>query len=179
MQVVARVRLRDALSNEGEMQGERFRGREARDVGDELQRERDTRFKKFSNRWRKYTKRIAAIKSKDARRRHHALHIWSTKIARAASELEIIAPPKQALRSGRGDAARPGAQVETIAALNRHVLNMAPASAIQMLEYKCAEGDAPCAIVRRDDHEITVGGVLRAASVSVRKAKRALKKATP
>jgi putative transposase len=145
---------------------------------DALQRERDKRFKKFSNRWRKYTKRIAAIKAKDARRRHYQLHVWSTDIARRASELEIIAPPKQALQSGRGSEARPGAEVKAIALLNRHVLNMAPASAIQMLEYKLAETGAPCEMVRRDKHEITVGGVLRAASVAVRKVNRAMKKAS-
>ena len=163
--------LRDAPcgkpSNEGETQG----AVPAFSV-DALKSERDRRFKKFSYRWKQWTRRIAVRTARESRRRHHILHEWTSRVAASSREVEILAPPKRALQSGKGDAARPGAQVETIAKLNRHVLAMAPASAIQMLEYKLAEAGAACAVARREDHQIGVGRDLRAAAVTARKAAR-------
>jgi len=61
-------------------------------------------------------------------------------VASTANVLTIIAPPiKDNTKTGRGNEKFHGAEVETIAALNRSVLSMAPAMAIQMLEYKMQE----------------------------------------
>ena len=137
--------------------------------------ERDRRFKRFSCRWRRENARIARMKAREARQRREALHRWTTKIARLARAVEIITPPKRALRTGRGNKAFPGAEVATIAALNRHVTAQAPASAVQMLEYKLAEAGAVCVTTAREDHKIGVGKDLRAAAISHRRAKRAVK----
>ena len=144
---------------------------------DAIQSERDRRYKRGSIRWRREKKRIARIKAKQARRTKEALHKWTTAIVREAAELAIIAlPVKDMTKTGRGNEKFHGAEVKTVAALNRHVLSMAPASAVQMLEYKAAEAGIACAVERRQDHQIRIGGDLREAAVTVKRAKRVLKR---
>lgn len=143
---------------------------------DEIQSSRDRRFVRFSYRWRQEKRLIAHIKACEARRRREALHLWTTVIVRRASELSVIAPPvKENTKTGRGNAQSPGAEVETIAKLNRHVLGMAPAAAIAMLEYKSAEAGVAVVVERRDDHQIRIGRELRSVAIEGRKTRRKLR----
>ena len=144
---------------------------------DAIQSERDRRFKFRSFRWRRETARISKLKAREARQRREALHRWTTDIIRQAREIEITAPPiKENTRSGRGNADKHGAEVKTIAMLNRSVLEKAPAAAIAMLEYKAAQFGIPCAVIRKADHQLRVGGELRATAIEGRKARRNIKK---
>jgi len=142
-----------------------------------IQSARDTKFVKFSCRWRREVRRIARLKAREARRRREALHKWTTAVASTANVLTIIAPPiKDNTKTGRGNEKFHGAEVETIAALNRSVLSMAPAMAIQMLEYKMQEVGAACAVIKPEDHQIRIGRELRAAAIETRRARRKVKK---
>jgi putative transposase len=143
-----------------------------------LQSQRDSRFRKFSYRWRKETARIAKLKASMARQRHYALHVWSTRLVASAADLTVIAPPiKDNTRTGRGSKAAHGAQVETIAAFNKSILEKAPAKAVAMLTYKAAEAGIRCDVVKAEDHQIAIGRDLRAAAVAAKRARRALKRA--
>lgn len=143
---------------------------------DAIQSQTDRRFKKFSIRWTRGRARAARISAKNARRRRDALHRWTSAIIRSASDLTVIAPAiKDAIRSGRGDARFHGAQVETIAALNRRVMEQAPAAAIAMLFYKAEEAGVRCDIFRDASHEITIGRDLRATAIAGRKAAKKLR----
>lgn len=146
-------------------------------AADSLQAARDRRYKRGSIRWRREKARIARIKARKARLTREALHRWTTAIVARARELTIIAPPiKKLTKTGRGSEQFPGAEVATVALLNRHVLAMAPASAVQMLEYKAVEAGIPCNVERREDHQIRIGGDLRAAAVANKRAKRVTKR---
>ncbi len=135
------------------------------------------RRKKGSYRWRKSKQHVAKLKARIARMRKEALHKWSTEIVRNASDLTIVAPKiKENTRSGRGTAENHGAQVGTIAELNKRVLGFAPSSAIQMLEYKASAAGIRCDVVRKEDHEISVGQDLKAAAVATRRTRRIIKK---
>ena len=143
----------------------------------DLQSKSDRRFKKFSFRWKAAKRQIAHIQARAARKRNYDLHLWSTKIVRMARDIDVTSPPiKENTKSGRGDAARHGAEVETIAAINKRVLGMAPASAIAMLEYKSREAGIRCDVTRPKDHEIRVGNELKAVAIESRKARRIIKK---
>lgn len=143
---------------------------------DTIKSQTDRRFKKFSIRWARGRARAARISAKDARRRRDALHRWTSAIIRSASDLTIIAPAiKDAIRSGRGNARFHGAQVETIAALNRRIMEQAPAAAIAMLSYKAEEAGVRCCIIRDASHEITIGRDLRAAAIAGRNAAKKLR----
>ena len=145
---------------------------------DKIQSTRDRRFKMFSNRWRKEKRRIAKLKAREARQRREDLHRWTTDLVRQAAEMTVIAPAiKESTKSARGTEKHPGAAVEPVAALNRHVLGQAPALAIQMLEYKSAEAGIPFARITPDEHALTIGRELPAATKAARKASRILRKA--
>lgn len=147
-------------------------------LADEIQSARDRRFKMFSNRWRKEKRRIAKLKAREARQRREDLHRWTTDLVRQAAEMTVIAPAiKESTKSARGTEKHPGAAVEPVAALNRHVLGQAPALAIQMLEYKSAEAGIPFARITPDEHALTIGRELPAATKAARKASRILRKA--
>jgi transposase len=142
----------------------------------EIQSQGD-RHKRGSYRWRKSKQRIARIKARIARIRKEALHRWSTEIVSNASDITISAPPlKENIRSGRGNVDKPGAQVETIAELNKRILGQAAGAAIAMLEYKAAAAGIRCDVVRLENHEISVGKDLKAAAVAQRKTKRIIKR---
>lgn len=143
---------------------------------DAIQSQTDRRFKRLSIRWTRGRDRAARISAKDARRRRDALHRWTSAIIRSASDLTVIAPAiKDSIRSGRGNAQFHGAQVKTIAALNRRVMEQAPAAAIAMLAYKAEEAGVRCDIVRDASHEITIGRDLRATAIAGRKAAKKLR----
>lgn len=144
---------------------------------DAVQSARDKRYKRGSIRWLREKRRVARIKAKQARRTREALHKWTTAVVAQASELTVIAPPvKDMTKSGRGNEKFHGAEVKTIAAVNRHVLAMAPASAVQMLEYKAREAGVAQTTERRADHQLSVGGDLRAAAIATRRARRVTKR---
>jgi transposase len=146
------------------------------DRADAIKSERDSRYVKGSRRWRQEAKRAAKLQSKAARIRREALHRWSTDIVSGACDLIIHRPAvKEQTASPRGDEKEWGAQVEVVSKLNRHILNQAPAMAIQMLEYKAAEAGIRCDVIQDEAPNIVVGAKLVAAGKSVRKAKRAIK----
>lgn len=145
---------------------------------DEVQSARDRRFRKFSNRWRKETKRIAIAKMREARRRKDALHRWTTAMTGRAAEMTVIAPAvKQNTKSAKGDAAAWGAAVETVAQINRNTLNQAPSMAVQMLKYKAEEAGASFAEVEKTETELAVGRDLPAVRKQERRTRRKLKEA--
>lgn len=135
------------------------------------------RRKKGSYRWRKAKQHVAKLKAHIARMRKEALHKWSTEIIRNSSDLTVLAPKiKENTKTGRGNAENHGAQVGTIAELNKRILGFAPSSAIQMLEYKASAAGIRCDVVRKEDHEISVGQDLKAAAVATRRTRRIIKK---
>lgn len=144
-------------------------------AGDAIQSNADRRYKKFSLRWKRERAKAARLSGKQARQRRDALHRWTTQIVRAAADLTVHAPAiAENIKSGRGNAVAHGAQVATIAALNRHVTGQAPAAAIAMLEYKAAEAGIRCDVIRVANPEIGVGRDLRAAAIAGRKSSRKL-----
>lgn len=147
------------------------------DRTDDIQSERDRRYKRGSKRWLREKRRIAKMRAATARRQREALHRWSTSIVRIASSIEAIAPEiKPATQTARGDERNHGAAVETIAALNRHILSQAPAAALQMLEYKAAEAGIPFARVTPSEHKVAIGRDLPAAAKAARRAQRITRK---
>lgn len=150
----------------------------AQNTADALQSARDRRFKKFSYRWRRETKRIARRKAKEARIRREALHRWTTLVVRSASEITVIAPPvKESTKSGRGDKYEWGGAVKAVAALNRHTLSQAPALAIQMLEYKAREAGIGFNLVTDEKTDLAAGRLLTESVKANRKLKRSTKDA--
>jgi transposase len=158
--------------------GKTFRLEAASELdADEIQSDRDRRFKKFSCRWRREKRRIARLKAQEARCRKEALHKLTTEIIRRASELTVVCPNiREATKSARGDEKYHGAAVKTVALLNRHILSQAPAAAIAMLEYKAAEAGIQFALVTPAEHAVDVGRDLQTATKAARKASRHLKK---
>ena len=121
---------------------------------------------------------LARALARDARRRREGLHLWTTGLARRFADLTIISPAlKDATRSGHGDARQWGAATDIKAKLNRHVLDMAPGMAIQMLEYKIAQRGGRTDVIRREDTKVTVGNEIVAATKANRAAKRTARKA--
>jgi len=144
---------------------------------DEVASARDTRFKKFSWRWRRETRRVATLKARAARRRKHALHGWTTDLVSSARDITVVMPAvKDSTASPRGNEREWGVAVEPVSALNRHVLNQAPALAYQLLAYKAEEAGIRCDSVHDEAPSIAIGEKLVAAGKSLRKAKRALKR---
>lgn len=119
---------------------------------------------------------ISKLSAYLARRRKDFLHVWTARIVARASDLTIIAPPsiKEATRSAHGDKKNWGAAVEIVSALNRHILNYAPAAAIQMLKYKAAEAGIRCDVLSDDTANIShAGEKLVASGKAIRKLQRA------
>lgn len=180
-------------ANAGDVQGRRFEkpasgscgdpanavdipGKHGSRTADAVQSAGDRRFRKFSVRWKREKRRVARIKAKEARRRREYLHRWTTAIIQRACDLTVVAPIISQIRTGRGDNRAPGAEVATIASLNRVVREQAPASAVAMLEYKAAHAGVRCDVIRAADHQTTIGGDLRAAAISNRRARRTAKR---
>ena len=145
-------------------------------LSDAVQSAGDRRFRKFSVRWKREKRRVSRIKAKEARRRREYLHRWTTAIIQRACDLTVVAPIVSHMRTGRGDKRAPGAEVATIASLNRVVREQAPASAVAMLEYKAAHAGVRCDVIRAADHQTMIGGDLRAAAISNRRARRTAKR---
>lgn len=112
------------------------------------------------------------------RRRADALHVWTARLVRDASDIKVVAPPvRSSTKTARGDEREWGANVETVAQVNKTALSYAPAMVIAMLKYKAAEAEIPCEVVEDSSPVIAVGGDLNTAGKKLRKAKRELKKA--
>ena len=143
---------------------------------DALQSARDRRFRKFSWRWRAETRRIAMRKLKAARQRKDALHRWTSMIAARAAALVVIAPPvRENTKSAKGDAKTWGANVRTVAALNRATLEQAPASAVGMLKYKVEEAGAAFLDIEKTDTDLAIGRDLPETTKQIRRTRRKLK----
>jgi putative transposase len=140
---------------------------------EELQRRR-AGCQRGSIRYRRLTERIARIKARETRVRRESLHEWSTAIAREFRDLEIIAPAsiKETTASGHGTERDWGAATELKARFNRHVLDQAPAMAIQMLEYKIAEGGGATTVEKPDETVADIGNLMVQATKANRKLKR-------
>lgn len=160
---------------EGPKLGDNDRNRQS-NISD-LQSYGDRKFKRGSYRWRQSRRRVAKRLAKEARQRKERLHLATTSLARQASELMVIAPDiRENTKSAKGDRNNWGAAVGTVAALNRHVLSQAPATAIQMLEYKCAEAGITFSRIIPDSHALSIGRELPAATKAARKARNIMKK---
>lgn len=148
-----------------------------RDGWSEVQSQGDRHHKKFSYRWRQNRKRIARLRAKEARRRAHVLHNWSSRVIAAASCIEVSAPQvSDVLKSPRGDSKNPGAAVKTGTLVNKTINEYAPASAIAMLEYKAAEAGIPFAVRISSEHPAYIGRDISHTAKLERKARRSLKK---
>jgi len=149
---------------------------------DAIKSVRDRRFPrkpfcKPSWRWRRETARAARLTARAARKRKYNLHRWSTAIVQLAADLTVIKPDiKQATASPRGDASQWGAAVETVSRLNCNTLNQAPAMAVSMLTYKAAEANIRCDVITDTAPAIAIGPELVAASKTLRRARRAMRK---
>ncbi len=145
---------------------------------DALKSNRDKRYKRGSIRWRREKARAARLSAREARQRSEALHLWSSRIIAQASALEVTTPViKKETASGRGTAQKWGAAVRIKAELNRHILSMAPASAVQMLAYKAEEAGIEFVLVKDEAPVIAVGNDLVETTKVARRARRKLKEA--
>lgn len=129
------------------------------------------RCKRGSNRYRKLSKRIARLQARDARRRREALHVWTTEMTRQYRDIDVVAPPSIAAEtaSGRGDARDWGAQVDLKAAMNRRILDQAPAAAIQMLQYKVSEAGGDCRVLEDAEPKTGIGNdIVKATQINRR-----------
>lgn len=143
---------------------------------DERQSNRDTKYKRGSWRWCEEKRIIANQRERVARNQHDTLHRWTSAIIKQSKEITIIAPSiKENTKSARGDMKSPGANVETVAQVNRNALCSAPATAIEMLRYKAEEAGIPFTIIEAEETPLSIGRDLPAATKSVRKARRKLK----
>lgn len=121
---------------------------------------------------------IRRMSAYGARKRANALHVWTARIVKRASDITVIMPPiRAATASPRGDAKQWGAEVDTVSTLNRAVLSRAPATAAAMLAYKAQEAGIRCDIVMDDAPEIGVGQELVRAGQQGRRARRIVKEA--
>lgn len=144
---------------------------------DDVQSISDRKYKRGSWRWRQSQKTIARIKSREARKRSHDLHAMTTNLVRQSTDVLVICPPvRESTKSAKGDARAHGAAVQPVAMLNRHILSQAPATAIQMLEYKCAEAGIPFRRIEPEDHAVAIGRELPVAVKQTRNLRRQLKR---
>lgn len=138
------------------------------------------RCKRGSNKYRKLRRMKARAEARAARIRRDSLHNWTTELADEFGKLAIVKPAsiKAATASGKGNEQDHGAQVETKAAVNRRILDQAPATAIQMLEYKLAERGGLTEIRVDADAPADLGNAVVAAAKANRKLKRSIKRAS-
>jgi transposase len=145
---------------------------------DAIQSDGDRRFKRFSLRWKRNKARVAKIQSKEARRRKHDAHVWTTALVKQASSIELTTPKsvKDETKSGRGDARQWGAEVKTKALINRRILSFAPAMTSAMLAYKAAEAGVEFVLHEDEAPVVSIGNDLVQTAKVVRRARRVLRK---
>ncbi len=145
---------------------------------DELKSECDRNFKRGSWRWRERRRIIARASARAARARKEALHVWTTRVARASASLTVISPAVSTeTKSAKGTVKRPGAAVQTVASVNRAALSQAPAAAVQMLAYKAVEAGIEFREIADKTPAISIGRDISEAKKAERKARRAVRKA--
>lgn len=137
----------------------------------------DRRFKRGSYRWKKERQRVARLRAKQSRQRSHNLHVWTASVIRQAKEIEVLTPPvKDLTKSAKGTQKNPGAAVDTVAKVNRQILEYAPASAIAMLEYKAAEAGILIAVRTVSEHPAYIGQDISKATKAAKKLRHQLKR---
>lgn len=119
----------------------------------------------------------ARIEARAARKRNNALHVWTTMLTECAKSITVIAPEnvKEVTKSGKGNEKDWGAAVDVKAEINRHILEQAPSTVVQMLEYKCAE--ARIAFEKQSHDKLKVGNLVVANRKAARKVSQALRQA--
>lgn len=175
--------LIDDLAEEFDTPEELVELRLLADEIDELKSERDRRFPRGSKVAEAdkqdlcdLKEDISRLSAYIARRRANCLHGLSARIVRRAKIVHITMPPiKASTKTGRGDKKTWGANVKTVAAINRNALSFAPAMLVQMIEYKCAEAGIPCTITKQPG-PLAVGGELVSAGKLLRQTSRIIKK---
>lgn len=149
---------------------------------DQLKSERDRRYprrpgRKTSCRSRALSARISRLTARQARIRCEAQHRWSSALIATARDLTVFAPAIQKhTKSPRGDEKNWGAAIKDVTALNRHILNYAPAAAVEMLRYKAEEAGIRCDIIVDEAPAIAIGAEIVGTGKHLRRAKRQLKK---
>ena len=123
-------------------------------------------------------KRKARIEAKAARQRKNALHVWTTKLVARAKRITLVVPAdiKESTKSGKGDKRQWGAAVALKAAINKQILEQAPAMVIQMLKYKAEEAGVQLHEITH--HDLSVGQYVVDNRKAARKVSRELKKAS-
>lgn len=149
---------------------------------DELKAERDRRYprkpgRKASWRSRALSARISRLTARQARIRREAQHRWSTALISTVRDLTVFAPAIQKhTKSPRGDEKNWGAAVKDVTALNRHILNYAPAAAVEMLHYKAEEAGIRCDIIVDEAPAIAIGAEQTRVAKKQRRASRLVKR---
>lgn len=144
---------------------------------DELKSNRDRRYKKFSLRWKRETRRIGKIKTRERRRKANYLHNWSTDMVRQACDVTVVAPEsiKEFTTSPHGNEKEWGAITDTVSKLNKNTLNQAPALAISMLSYKSNEAGIRYDRINDESPKIAIGRELVKAGKINRRLKHKVK----
>lgn len=143
----------------------------------DIQSKRDLSRKKFSYRWKKEKRAAAKAAARLARKRRDDLHKWTSTLMSHASEISVIAPEiAKNIKTARGDEKNPGAAVDFVAKINRRVLSLAPALAIDMMKYKALEADIPFVQLTPDEHAFQVGRAVEAGVKTNRRLRRELRK---
>jgi transposase len=117
--------------------------------------------------------KISRLSLKIANIRRNALHVWTTRLVRGASDITVVMPPVlDYLKSARGDPQNWGANVAPVSELHEHVLNFAPSAAIAMLQYKAETKGIRCDVVEAEDTKLKIGPELVKAGKLARRASR-------
>jgi transposase len=154
-------------------------------IADRLKSERDSRWPNPPERdcvdrgdWLAACIEISRLQGRARRVRRNALHVWTTRIIARASRLTIIMPAsiKEETVSPRGTEKNWGAEVATVSEINRDLLNMAPATARAMLEYKAAEAGIPVEFIDDPNPNTGIGRAIGGAGKKRRGAAQKHKK---
>lgn len=129
--------------------------------------------------WRKRCEmraRIGMLESRIKRVRRDALHVWTTRLVKSASDLVVHAPPiKTNTQTPRGDKREWGAAVEAVSEINRNVLSYAPAAAVAMIIYKAEEAGVPCRVVEDENPNIAIGAAIVDTDKTLRRARKEIR----
>jgi hypothetical protein len=158
---------------------------ELMEAADALKSERDKKWPRPPRRdagdrgeYERAAEAVSRVSARAARIRSNALHVWTARIISRAQDITLIVPKsiREVTASARGDENDWGANVEDVAKLNRNTLNMAPAMARAMLEYKAAEAGIRCDVVVDQAPKVGVGADLVYAGKELRRAQRNIRK---
>ena len=125
---------------------------------------------------RELSERITRLHAKAAFVRRDALHKWTTGIIARADDLTVIVPEELKPETGEGDAQNWGAEVGTVAMVNRDSLSLAIGVARDMLTYKAAEAGIRCDVITDASGRAELNRSMRRASKQSRFVTRQLRK---